>query len=91
MRIWDDIITDLRGVLSWSVGKQGDGLTVFEVLAAHSPVASKCPARGAASAIFEYESQSTYVSCSVIALAVPATSSRRGLVRMHLRGTTRRR
>jgi hypothetical protein len=31
MRIWDDIITDLRGVLSWSVGKQGDGLTVFEV------------------------------------------------------------
>ena len=31
MRIWDDIITDVRGVLSWSVGKQGDGLTVFEV------------------------------------------------------------
>ena len=31
MRMWDDIITDLRGVLSWSVGKQGDWLTVFEV------------------------------------------------------------
>lgn len=31
MRIWVDIITDLRGVLSWSVGEQGDGLTVFEV------------------------------------------------------------
>ena len=31
MRIWDDIITDSRGVLSWSVGKQGENLTVFEI------------------------------------------------------------
>jgi hypothetical protein len=31
MRIWDDIITDSRGVLSWSVGTQGNGLSVFEV------------------------------------------------------------
>jgi hypothetical protein len=31
MRIWDDFVSDLRGVLSWSVGRQGEGLAVFEV------------------------------------------------------------
>lgn len=31
MRIWNEMVSDSRGVLSWSVGKQGKGLTVFEV------------------------------------------------------------
>lgn len=31
MRIWDDFVSDSRGVLSWNVGRQGEGLVVFEV------------------------------------------------------------
>ncbi|HKR66875.1 MAG TPA: hypothetical protein VJZ00_24320 [Thermoanaerobaculia bacterium] len=31
MRIWDDFVSDSRGVLSWNVGRQGAGLTVFEI------------------------------------------------------------
>jgi hypothetical protein len=31
MRIWDDFVSDSRGVLSWNVGRQGAGLVVFEV------------------------------------------------------------
>jgi hypothetical protein len=31
MRIWDEMVSDSRGVLSWSIGKQGEGLAVFEV------------------------------------------------------------
>jgi hypothetical protein len=43
VRIWDDIITDLRGVLSWSVGTQGNGLTVFEVSSSTSSSCFKVP------------------------------------------------
>ena len=31
MRIWDDFVSDSRGVLSWNVGRQGAGLVVLEV------------------------------------------------------------
>lgn len=31
MRIWNEVVTDSRGVLTWSVGKQGKGLAVFEI------------------------------------------------------------
>jgi hypothetical protein len=31
MRIWNDFVSDSRGVLSWNVGRQGAGLVVFEV------------------------------------------------------------
>lgn len=31
MRIWDEFVSDDRGTLRWSVGKQGRGLSVFEV------------------------------------------------------------
>lgn len=30
MRIWDDFASDAGGVLSWNVGRQGEGLVVFE-------------------------------------------------------------
>jgi hypothetical protein len=45
MRIWDDMVTDSRGVLSWSVGQQGDGLTVFEVSSSTFSSCFKVPYR----------------------------------------------
>lgn len=37
MRIWDDFVSDSRGVLSWNVGRQGDGLVVLEVSSSTVP------------------------------------------------------
>lgn len=31
MLIWDDYVSDSRGVLSWNAGRQGAGLVVYEI------------------------------------------------------------